>query len=158
MVVNPFKNIYLSGSLDCKNGSKDLYVVHACQEPCYRKQVGTVNKKHPNYLYLRKPYDLYLNIVDPDKPLFFIESFQEALSFMEEAHKKGATILVHCNQGLSRSPSIILLFAAKVLKAVPKESFQKARKVFQLVYPSYCPGKGIETFLTENWDKIVLDK
>ena len=62
--------------------------------------------------------------------------------------------MIHCNQGLSRAPSLTLLFMAKRLDELDARSYQSARSEFEELYPQYLPGRGLELFLTENWDQI----
>jgi hypothetical protein len=109
---------------------------------------------HPNYLVLRHPYDLYLNIIDPPVPLFKIETFVQFLLFASEHHDRGGSVLIHCNQGESRAPTLALLFLAKHLRVIPNSSFSDAKEVFESLYAGYQPGVGIQQFLTTNWAMV----
>lgn len=137
------------------------YLVHAAKDLCHRNVVGYDTKtrlpvSHPEYLLARRGLHLVLNMVDPPIPLFKAESFLGALDFLDEAINAGATPGVHCNQGLSRAPSIALLWKAKRQKTIPDDSYAVARGVFEaMIGPGlYLPGRGIETFLTETWQSI----
>jgi hypothetical protein len=109
---------------------------------------------HPNYLVLRGPYDLYLNIIDPPVPLFKIETFVQFLLFAAEHHDRGASVLIHCNQGESRAPTLALLFLAKHLRVIPNGSFSDAKEVFASLCGGYRPGAGIQQFLTAHWAMV----
>ncbi len=60
---------------------------------------------------------LILNMVDAKDPeLFSKEMIDAALDFMDETLSRGLKVLVHCDRGESRSPSIALLYVAARLK------------------------------------------
>lgn len=139
---------------DCIHGG-DGAVVHACKIPCHRACVGYQNNlppDHPYYLHYESGRHLYLNLIDPPVPLFKKESFDIFFDFMDRqiAHHR---VLIHCNQGQSRAPSLALLYMAKRLDALPDDSYLAARTAFESKFP-YAPGKGIETYLTENWNGL----
>jgi hypothetical protein len=115
-MVPVHERLFVGDAGTCQPGSALLAVVHACKSPCHQQAVGyrgSLSPQHPNYLVLRDPYDLYLNIIDPPVPLFKIETFVQFLLFAGEQHDRGASVLTHCNQGESRAPTLGLLFLAK---------------------------------------------
>jgi hypothetical protein len=133
-----------------------IAVVHACKEPCHRGAVGystrTISSSHPNYLVLERGHHLYLNLIDPSQPLFMMPSFEEFLKFVEREIAE-RPVLIHCNQGESRAPSLTLLYMAKRLAALPNDSYVAAATEFRRKY-TYNPGRGIETWLTTNCNKV----
>jgi predicted protein tyrosine phosphatase len=64
---------------------------------------------------LEREYDLYLNIIDPPVPLFKPPLFSSFLVFADKHWRSGKKLLIHCNQGESRAPSLALLFLEKKL-------------------------------------------
>ena len=140
----------------CADCAADYAVVHACKEPCHRGAAGytarSLDKNHPHYLSLRRGSHLYLNLIDPPVPLFQMESFKIFLSFMDEMAAADRPVLIHCNKGESRAPSLTLLYLAK-RGFLPSESYVTARAAFAEKIP-YKPGKGIEKFLGDNWATI----
>ena len=138
------------------NAEADIALIHACKEPCHRKAAAYTSRSlpsgHPHYLSFEKDHHLYLNLIDPPVPLFQLESFHIALEFAAR-QLPARPLYIHCNQGQSRAPSLAILVMAKILDSLPNESYSTARTAFEAEFP-YSPGKGIETFLTENWDKI----
>ncbi|TCK73889.1 dual specificity protein phosphatase family protein [Acidipila rosea] len=153
-MVKVHERLYVGDEGSCRQGSPELAVAHACKSPCHQRSVGykgSLAQKHPQYLALQHSHDLYLNIIDPPLPLFRLETFSHFLSFAEEHHGRGGSLLVHCNQGESRSPSLALLFLAKRLGAIPGESFPAAEAAFVTLYAKYRPGQGIRQSLTEKW-------
>lgn len=148
---------------DCKEmRPEDLVVVHACKYPCFAAhcadRYGSASVKSSDAHYLASKSadgrELFLNIVDPPTPLFKAESFQIFLEFCAEHWKAGREILIHCNQGKSRAPSLALVFLAKCLGAVSDETFDLAWDQFEPMAGSYAPGAGIETWLRANWRKV----
>jgi hypothetical protein len=150
--------LYVGDESDCGRRPDGAAIVHACKDPCHRQAVGYSGRKlpssHRHYLYKEDGDDLYLNLIDPPRPLFKLESFEKALEFMREQWADEKPLLVHCNQGQSRAPSLGLLFMAKELGDLPASSYLEARQKFSKFYPIYDPGKGIQKFLQENWAQI----
>jgi hypothetical protein len=133
-------------------------VVHACKEPYHRLALGYSGrgapKDHPEYLIARRGNRLILNLVDADNPTFFsTEIFDAALHFIDDALGAGSKVLVHCNEGFSRGPSIGLLYIAARLKTIPSESHEAAEAAFIQLYPSYSPKAGVRGFLQLNWKR-----
>jgi len=156
-MVTVHDRLYIGDVGSCRPGSALQAVVHACKSPCHQRSVGytgSLSPMHPHYLVLRDPYDLYLNIIDPPVPLFKIETFVQFLLFAGEHHDRGASVLIHCNQGESRAPTLALLFLAKHLRVIPNGSFSDAKDVFASLYAGYRPGAGIQQFLTTNWAMV----
>jgi hypothetical protein len=150
-------NLWFGSQDSCRhNPSDDFAFVHACKEPCHRHGAGYKDKSlastHPHYLAVEKDRHLYLNLIDPPVPLFKLESFALFFDFMDRMIVK-RPVLIHCNQGESRAPSLTLLYMAKRLGLLPDADYKNARKSFEEKF-TYKPGKGIETFLEQNWDLI----
>ncbi|MEW5980136.1 MAG: hypothetical protein AB1898_30445 [Acidobacteriota bacterium] len=154
------ERLFIADEGSCRLGSAQLAVVHACKSPCHQRVLrykGSLPPNHPNYLVLRHSYDLYLNIIDPPVPLFRIETFLSFLTFAAEHYDRGASLLIHCNQGESRAPTLALLFLSKHLRTIPDDSFGAAQAAFADLCPGYRPGKGIQQFLQENWGSILTE-
>jgi len=144
-------------------GQEGWAVIHACKEPYHRQALGYrgrgAPKDHPEYLVARRGNRLILNIVDVDNPAFFDKGMIEAaLDFIDEALAKGQKVLVHCNQGESRSPSIALLHMASRLDVLPTESLAAAEDQFRTVYPAYNPKPGIRGHLHQYWHEYCSEK
>ena len=156
-MVEVFDRLLVGAVDDCRIGVEKLAVVHACKSPCHQQAVGyrgSLPASHPNYLVLQQEHDLYLNIIDPPVPLFKVEIFERFLAFARTKYDSGASVLIHCNQGESRAPSLALLFLAKHIGALPDPSFEDAKHAFVRFFPAYQPGIGIQRFLADNWAAI----
>lgn len=152
-------HLFVGNTLDCELRTPDLAVIHACKEPCHRKAVGykgNLPSSHPCYLIHEDEHHLYLNMVDMENelaPHFTNPIMQEAMAFIER-HITDRPVLVHCNQGWSRSPSIALLYMARK-GIIGNKSYSMAKTDFKAIYTPYAPGKGIVTYLDRNWEKLL---
>jgi predicted protein tyrosine phosphatase len=134
-------------------------VVHACKEPYHRRELGYTSrgapKNHPEYLIAKRQNRLILNLVDADDPNYIPkEIIDTALEFIKLGMEQSRKILVHCNKGESRSPSIGLLYLAIHTNKLPRE-FVQAEQEFRQVYPFYNPSPGMRGFLIRNWSNYV---
>lgn len=150
--------LFVGTEHDCFRESRDDWsVVHACKNPCHVQAVcyrGSLPSDHPHYLLLEEDRHLYMNLIDPAVPLFKKESFTGFRSFASEHRGAGLNVLIHCNKGLSRAPSLALLFLAKDLGGIPAESYRAARRGYEEIDPSYTPGLGIQKYLRDNWGEF----
>lgn len=151
------ERVFVANVTSCLAGSSEVSVVHACKSPCHQRAVGytgSLPSSHPNYLVLEKDADLFLNIIDPPKPLFMPLLFSQFLIFAQKHWNEGKKLVIHCNQGESRAPSLALLFLAKELAVIDDSSYESAREQFQILYPRYQPGKGIQIYFEKNWANL----
>jgi len=81
-----------------------------------------------------------------------------ALDFIDEALSKDLKVLVHCDRGESRSPSIALLYMAARLGELPTDSLEAAEEKFRVIYPHYNPQPGIREHLRQNWHRYRSDR
>ena len=154
-MIEVVERLFIGSETDCRIGDDDWAIVHACKSPCHQRAVGyrgRLPRSHPNYLVLEESNDLYLNIIDPPGPLFMPPLFTSFLEFAQRQWKQGRKILIHCNQGESRAPSLALLFLAKCRNEISNESFDSAKHEFQRIYSYYQPGQGIQTYLRGKWN------
>lgn len=145
----------LFGAIDDCVAAGEMAVVHACKAPCHQTRIGYTGSLHPDhehYLSYETGHHLYLNMIDPPLPLFKKESFAAFFDFTDRMIET-REVLIHCNQGQSRAPSLALLYMAKRLDALPDDSYEAARAAFEKKFP-YAPSRGIETYLTENWKSL----
>lgn len=152
------EKLFIGDDTDCSIAGKEFAIIHACKT-CHQSGVGyrgNLSSSHPNYLIYEKNNHLYLNIVDMDRELlsrYTHPIMQAAIHFIEK-YISESPILVHCNQGQSRSPSIGLVYLARENK-ITSNSYSAARNDFLNVYPNYLPGRGIELYLMKNWQELM---
>lgn len=131
-------------------------IVHACKEPYHRQALGysgkAATKTHPEYLIARRGNRLILNLVDAPDPAYIPkEIIDAALEFINASLQSGNKVLVHCNEGCSRSASIGMLYLAKNTDKLPKENFLAAETAFRSIYSPYNPKSGMRGFMMNNW-------
>lgn len=166
MIQQVFDRIHIADMEGCRVENaigKARTKIHACKSPCHQQAVnytGSLHPDHLHYLYFTVQdrslgkNELYLNLIDPHIPLFKQESFDIFLRYTQAAYDDGQDIIIHCNKGRSRAPTLALLFAAKRLELITNESFDAARSEFKDIYVDYVPGKGIETWMQKNWETV----
>lgn len=151
-------NIYIGDDSDCLNNNADIAIIHACKT-CHQKGVeyrGNLPSAHPNYLILETNDNLYLNMVDMEReflPKFTHPIMKSSLVFIKKYFSE-KPILIHCNQGFSRSPSIGLVYLARE-NEISNTSYIGAKNNFLEKYPQYAPGRGIELYLQNNWNDLM---
>jgi predicted protein tyrosine phosphatase len=154
-----YGNLYVGNENDYENTARKSdgwSIVHACKEPYHRQALGYTEraapKTHPEYLIARRENRLILNLVDADNPAYIPkEIIDAALNFVHEQLKADKKVLVHCNQGMSRSPSIGMLYLLKYTDKLPSNSFEEIEAGFREIYPQYNPAAGVRGFMIANW-------
>lgn len=161
-MIEVHPNLFVGAQEDYEfqvRGQSDWMVVHACKEPYHRQALGYTSrgapKNHPEYLIARRGNRLILNIVDADDPNYIPkEIIDSSLDFIKNALNQSHKVLVHCNRGESRAPSIGMLYLAVNTDKLPKE-FSAAEQGFLQIYPLYNPSLGMRGFLAKNWSSYV---
>ena len=161
-MIEIYDNIFVGDQNDYESKVKSQTgwaVIHACKEPYHRQALGysgrAASKNHPEYLFAIRGEHLILNLVDVDNPDWISPIIiNRAVEFISEAHKNSKPILIHCNQGLSRSAGIGLIYLAHIGQ-LNNMSFEDAEEEYQLIYPSYSPAKGMREFIRNNWKKYT---
>jgi hypothetical protein len=133
----------------------DWFVVSACKFPHHKAALGydgrEAPKDHPEYAVARRPGTLILNLVDADDVKFIgPETIAAAVDAIHE-NVGSSKVLVHCNQGVSRSPSIAFLYLLKFTDVFRREDFEEDLEEFVRFYPPYEPGRGMAEFVRDNW-------
>jgi predicted protein tyrosine phosphatase len=165
-MIEVYPNLFVGDEIDYELNvavQEGWAVVHACKEPYHRQALGyrgrEAPERHPERLVARRGYRLILNMVDARDPeLFPKEMIDAALDFIDEALSRDLKVLVHCDRGESRSPSIALLYMAARLGELPTESLEAAEEKFRAVYPYYNPQPGIREHLRQNWHRYRSDR
>lgn len=153
---NVFGTLWVGDLDDCRKADGGIAIIHACKHPCFDTQ-------SPTRLLYRivkskdSMYELYLNMIDhpTSMPAKFCDPmFEAALEFVQDKVERGCRVLVHCNQGHSRAPSIALVYLA-VNGTIPNGSYRIAAEAFEKIYPLYRPGGGIAKYMRKHWDKLM---
>jgi hypothetical protein len=142
-------------------GRRGWAVVHACKEPYHRQLLGysgrgAPKKDHPEYLFAERETRLYLTLVDAPNPAYIPkEIIDKAISFIHEKLAEGLKVLVHCNQGESRSPGIGFLYLLRETAVLPQTSLDDALAKFRQIYPAFSPSRGISGFIAAHWKEYA---
>lgn len=164
-MIKIYQNLFVGDERDyeLKVKNEDGWsVVHACKEPYHRQHLGYRSrgapKDHREYYLAEIDNRLILNLVDSPDPDYIPKVIiDKALDFIKKKIELGSKVLVHCNHGESRSPSIGLLYLAKYTDAIRNGSFAEAEEDFRKIYPGYFPGGGMRGFLNRYWDSYMED-
>jgi predicted protein tyrosine phosphatase len=152
------KNLYVGSQDDYELNVKfqpNWFVIHACKEPYHRQALGYTGRAtantHPEYLIAERSNRLILNLVDVANPKYIAkEIVDKAIATIDEniATKK---ILLHCNQGMSRSATIGLLYLHHT-GVISTNDFNEAEDEYLKLYPEYNPANGMRVFAETYWD------
>lgn len=63
--------------------------------------------------------------------------FQEAIDFIERVKEKGGKVLVHCEAGISRSPTICMAYIMKTQRLQLEQAFEVIRKRRAIISPNF---------------------
>lgn len=134
-------------------------VLHCCKDPYHKELVhyrGNLSPSHPDYAFKIDGNRMALNLVDMDNYTeqylnFYKNMFENAFQFLEEHRKMGKEILIHCNLGESRAPTIAMLYLSS-LGFFDGQDFSAAFSKFQNIYPFFFPKKNIYLTVYNLWD------
>lgn len=160
-MIEVHANLWVGNQLAYENQvcrENGWYVVQACKEPYHRRALGysgrAVAKTHPEYLVALRDNRLILNMVDAEDPKYISESLvQAAIDYIDINRAAGHKVLVHCNKGQSRSPSIALMYLRQYVSPWTAHPLQIAMEKYRVIYPPFAPAKGIHGYLRQHWDK-----
>ncbi len=153
-------NLFIGVDADCRKCGFDpeFAIVHACKT-CHQSALGyakSLPPTDPNYLIYENDRHLYLNLVDMPaefQPKFTHPIFDRAMDFIDR-HIAAHKVLIHCNQGQSRSTSLGLVWLARA-GIINNENLESAAAEFIKLYPDYLPGNGVRLYTKNNWDYLM---
>lgn len=136
-------------------GATGWFVVHACKEPFHRNALNytgrSVDKRHPEYLVAHRPGCVILNLIDAPDPQFVSSTVIAAAVQAIAANIVRSKVLVHCNRGKSRAPTIALLYLALETSVFDECAYDEAIARFYQIYPPYAPAGGMGGFARLAW-------
>jgi len=164
-MIDIYPNLYVGHQGDYEyqvKGQDGWAVVHACKEPYHRQLLGYTTrgapKDHPEYRSAERGNRLYLNLVDANDPAYIPkEVIEKAIAFIHEKLSEGSKVLVHCNQGESRSPGIGFLYLLRETDVLPQTSLDDALAKFRQIYSAFYPSGGISGFIAAHWEEYATD-
>lgn len=152
------------GGADSGNVAPGWFIISAAKEPWHREALGYKErgapKDHHEYLVASRPGRLILNLVDVEDPAYIRDEIvTTAIAKIDEALDAGDKVLLHCNQGHSRAPSLALLWMRWGEKSplgpfLAKLTPDEAMTAFGVRYPTYAPAGGMAGFIRNHWEQI----
>ena len=149
-MIEVHPNLFVGDDSDAANvgGEPGWFVVHAAKEPYHRAALGYTGqgapKGHPEYLFAHRDGSIALNLIDgPEPAMIPREAITEALRSIQHNITNGRKVLVHCNQGRSRSPTISLLWMCLYTTKFDDCDFDQAVARFTEIYPAFAPAAGM---------------
>lgn len=152
-----YKNLFVGSETDENSirGKAGWFVVHACKEPYHRRALGytgrAASKDHPEYLMAVREGCIILNLVDVDNVAYITPEIINAALNAIHQNIASLKVLVHCNQGASRSPTIAFLYLAKHTDLFHAQTHEQAMMGFRAIYPHYNPALGMSEYARLNW-------
>lgn len=159
-MVEVFDKIFVGDDNDYEAKRRDynFSYLHCAKHPYHKNIVGYSENPNPTdaqYLYAHQNGVLALNMVDAKEEKYFsIPMFQYAVLFIRSEVAKGKSVLINCNKGESRSPSVALIYLAQ-MGVVRNDSYTNAKEDFLKIYPKYNPAFGVASFLMTRWNGLV---
>ena len=137
-------------------------ILHCCKNPFHCDFVGykgTISSTHPDYALKRKGNEMALNLVDmntfSENYLSFNENmFRVAFEFLDKYREQGCKILIHCNQGESRGPTMGMFYSA-YCGLFGSPDFDETVAEFRKLYLRYNPKRNIFCTAQALWNKFV---
>ena len=129
---------------DCDAKNKDLlikegitHIINVTKDiPFYHEK-----SKHIKIEYLRVP-------VDDEYGVDLKKYFEETNEFIDKAKRKNGKVLVHCQAGISRSPTIVLAYLFKIDKnGTPEKAIEKLKIVRPIVNPKLSFGAQLLVYI-----------
>jgi hypothetical protein len=107
----------------------------------------------PDKYWVRCGHRLALNLLDLDDPNFIPEQMIfTGLEFVKQELEAGREVLISCNAGLSRGPTVGLMFL-RYIGDLPHAYLHSVR-LFYHIYRQYRPSQGIEQFARNVWSQL----
>jgi hypothetical protein len=160
-MIEVFDNLFVGSQQDESSvrGQSDWYFIHACKEPYHRQALGYTGrgapKNHPEYLIAVREERLILNLVDADDVAYIPAEIIDAALTAINQNIVRSRVLVHCNQGFSRSPAVALLYMARFTDRFRAMDHGTAVQQFRRIYPTYAPAAGIAKYVRLHWSKYA---
>ncbi|QED23003.1 dual specificity protein phosphatase family protein [Candidatus Deianiraea vastatrix] len=165
-MIEVCKNLFVGTEADYFNikNQSEWFVIHACKN-FHNQNLGIypLNKAIPNNHSERsfaiRGNKISLNLIDGDNyeniPQIYKDEINlimnKAIDFINE-NIKTSKILVHCNQGISRSPTIAFLYLSKYTDIFNNLSLNDAILEFKKLYPFYIPKNGMIEYVKSNYN------
>lgn len=170
-MIEIYPNLFVGSAADLIHADNGVggvnagwFVISAARDPWHRELLGYTGrgapKDHPEYLIAERDRRLILNLVDaPDPAYIRNEIVTAAMDRIDAEFEVGNNVLLHCNQGNSRAPTLALLWLRFHCKTTSPflrlMSYDDAAKAFRDLYPTFEPGNGMEGYARAAWEEAA---
>lgn len=145
-----YPNLYVGSSDDYHKLKEKYFIVQAAQRPYF------VNLKRPDYeLWYELDNKLILNLVDANDPRYIPKNLIDFTLEWIDNKLKEKPVMIHCNLGISRSPSIGFLYLIKYTTKFKELSLLDAVSKFRELYPKYNPNIGLAQFIQHYYKEYL---
>lgn len=111
-------------------------------------------KDQKEYLYAEREHALYCNLIDTKDPAYIPdEIILKCIDFIKKEMQNDRKVIICCNQGESRSPSIALMYMIEDGFFDDCKSIYDIFIRFKSLYQNYKPANGMEQKVIEFWRK-----
>lgn len=153
------KGLWLGSDEDVPEAKKRGYARLTCAKDGpdgHREILGYTTlgaPKDKNYLFARKGDHAAMNLIDVEDPDFISDAMlDKGLQFINEMMSEGKKILVHCNAGMSRGPTTVMMYLRTIGEL--DQPFNRAKHIFKTLYPKFDPGHGMLFHAMSRWDEL----
>lgn len=109
--------------------------------------------KGKDYYSVQQGNHMALNLIDADDPALIPAVVIDAgLKFIDEQIQAGKKMLVQCNKGHSRGPSMAMIYLRSI-NDLP-DRYHPAFKIFKTLYPKYDPNLGMEHVVKQRFKEM----
>ncbi|ADD69317.1 conserved hypothetical protein [Denitrovibrio acetiphilus DSM 12809] len=157
-MIKVSENLYVGNDTSCSMCDAEWAIVHACKT-CHQKFLRykkALPQNHPSYIVHLEKNHLFLNLVDMEKmflPVFTHPIMKATFEFLDEQIPQ-RKVLIHCNQGQSRSAGLALAYMAKK-NLIANADLKTAYVEFKKLYAPAQLGKGIGLYLGNFWAEVM---
>ena len=162
-MIEVYPNLFVGGDEDYEKvkDSKGWSWLRCCKYgPGGHQQIlnyHTLAAPEGKNKYVARKGDLMaLNLLNLHDPHYINSAMIDSgLEFIQERLAAGDKVLVACNKGKSRGPSIALLYMRSVGEL--PYNLGMSERVFSALYPEYDPDQGLRQYLRWHWSDWVKE-
>jgi hypothetical protein len=104
----------------------------------------------PEHFVVKRKNLMALNLLDLDDPNFIDDGMiQTGLDFINSELAKGQKVLIACNAGMSRGPTVGLMWLRSV--GDMPHNFLQSERIYRTIYEKYDPSAGINQYARMHW-------
>jgi hypothetical protein len=105
------------------------------------------------HFVVKRGHLMALNMLDLDDPHYVDpEMVQQGLDFAKEELLSGRKLLIACNAGQSRGPTMGLMFLRSI--GDMPHAYLMSQRIYHTIYDAYKPSQGIEQFARSVWPNL----